>query len=68
MSEAQHIDLLHTTCCSLCGESLGEVELADQKVYDFDGSLDYIMLAHANCVTSTLPLHKWSDWDFEGDT
>ena len=67
MSEAQQDFRLTTSCC-ICGEKLGFVELADSKVYDFDGSLDYISLAHSSCVQHHVPLHKWSDWDFEEDS
>jgi len=37
--------------CALCGKRIVDNDkMADCYVYEFDGSLDYIQLAHADCA------------------
>lgn len=37
------------TRCGECGEPLENEPVTDQRVYDFDGTLDYISLFHQRC-------------------
>lgn len=44
---------LAATRCGICGERLGTTDpdlLADQYVYEVDGTLDYISLFHKACA------------------
>lgn len=38
--------------CSICGQPIhiGSEELCQHRVIDWDGTLDYIELAHASCA------------------
>jgi hypothetical protein len=53
--------------CSICQKMLPENaqtgELADLYVYDFDGELNYILLAHQSCAEQTDPNQENWKWD-----
>ncbi|MEM4258084.1 MAG: hypothetical protein QXL17_02895 [Candidatus Thermoplasmatota archaeon] len=47
--------------CAVCGKMLIEGDqLADLKVYDFDGELDHILLAHQDCAAQA-----GGDWEWD---
>lgn len=58
-----------TICaCAICREDITQEQmeaktLADNKVYDWEGDLDYIELAHRDCARREDPEgHSW-EWD-----
>lgn len=52
--------------CAICGQAiLHNQEKADHKVFDFDGTLDYIELAHKSCAKQDLAVGM-DYWQWDG--
>jgi hypothetical protein len=61
------VTLAHVVACSYCGHSivLGHTDpstLVDYPVYNFDGSLDYIEVAHKSCDTRQKDIAAFDIW------
>lgn len=54
----------NVTClCSVCRLNIKEGDkMADHYVYEFDGSLDYIELAHENCAIADNAARRSTYW------
>lgn len=54
----------HYVICSICEQWISRDEpKADRKIYDLDGSLDYIELAHRECAVALGDYPGGWDWD-----
>ena len=53
-------------CCAFCREHIYEGDkMADKKVFDFEGDLDYIELAHVECAKFEIGINGYKGWEWD---